>query len=257
MSQSVLGPDRTYRAANRLFAALFRLLDVRLDVRGAEHLPATGPAVVATNHTGYLDFTFVGRAARDRGRFVRFMAKKSVFTARLSGHFMRAMHHVPVDRTSGARAYRHALRLLDAGEIVGVFPEATISRSWLLKPFRRGAAGLAVNRGVPLVPVIVWGGHRLVTVDGRRTLRRGLPVTVLVGEALHPARGETAEALSLRLRVSMEALLAEAIDTYPAMPTTAEDRWWLPHDRGGSAPDPETAAGLDRAAVARGGHTLD
>ena len=55
----------------------------------------------------------------------------------------------------------------------------------------------------------------------------------------------------------MEALLDEAIDTYPASPANDDDRWWLPHDRGGTAPDPETAAVLDREAVARIGDTFE
>ena len=107
------------------------------------------------------------------------------------------------------------MRLIDDGQLVGVFPEATISRSWLLKPFKRGAAGLAVSRQVPLVPVVVWGGHRIYTVDGHRSLRRRMPITVSVGEPLIPGDGETIDELSARLHTAMEALLDEAIDTYP------------------------------------------
>ena len=253
----MLGSDRTYRVVVRIFGTVFRLMGYRFDVRGGEHLPAEGPGVVAANHIGFLDFTFIGYAARTRKRHVRFMAKRSIFELPVVGRIMRGMHHIPVDRRSGARAYRQGLRMLEAGQLVGVFPEATISRSWLLKPFRRGAAGLAVNQQVPLIPVVVWGGHRIYTVDGHRSLRRRMPVTIIVGEALTPLDGETVDELSLRLRVSMDVLLAEAIDTYPAMPRNDEDRWWLPHDRGGGAPDPETAAILDREAVARIGDVFE
>jgi 1-acyl-sn-glycerol-3-phosphate acyltransferase len=249
--------DRTYRVAVRIFGAVFRLLGYRFDVRGAERLPSSGPGVVAANHIGFLDFTFIGYASRERARFVRFMAKRSVFEAPALGHLMRAMGHIPVDRRSGARAYRQALRLLDDGQLVGVFPEATISRSWLLKPFRRGAAGLAVNRRVPLIPVIVWGGHRVFTVDGHWTLRRRIPITIMVGQALRAGEDETVDELSSRLRTSMAALLTEAIDTYPVKPSNDADRWWLPSDRGGSAPDPATAAVLDREAVARIGDIFE
>jgi len=252
-----IGADRTYRLAIRLFGTLFRVMGYRFDVRGVEHIPTDGPAVVAGNHIGFLDFTFVGYAARPRGRHIRFMAKRSVFELPVVGRLMRAMHHVPVDRMHGASAYRRALRLLDAGQVVGVFPEATISRSWLLKPFRRGAAGLAVSRGVPLVPAVVWGGHRILTVDGHRTLRRGMPVTIIVGEPLHAAPGESVDELSARLHLRMEELLAEAIDGYPDTPRDEHDRWWLPHDRGGSAPDVDTAAALDREAVARIGDAFE
>lgn len=243
--------DRTYRTVVRLVAGFFRLLGLRITVRGAEHLPATGPAVLATNHTGFLDFTFVGYAGRERGRLVRFMSKLSVFESRLSGWLMRAMRHIPVDRWSGAIAYRRALSLLDEGEIVGVFPEATISRSWLVKGLKPGAAGLAISRSVPLLPVVVWGSHRIMTVDGHRSLRRGKAVTILIGEPLRPADGESIAGLTERLRIAMSELLNEAIRSYPDKPRSDADRWWLPHDRGGSAPPPDVAAVLDRAALAR------
>ena len=241
----------------RVFGILFRLMGYRFDVRGIENVPAEGPGVIAGNHIGFLDFTFIGYATRPRGRRVRFMAKRSVFELPVVGRLMRAMCHIPVDRRSGARAYRQALRLVDAGELVGVFPEATISRSWLLKPFKRGAAGIAVSRHVPLVPVVVWGGHRILTVDGHRSLRRRMPLTIIVGEALVPGDGESVDALNARLHSRMEELLDEAIDTYPDAPRDEADRWWLPHDRGGSAPDVETAAVLDREAVARIGDIFE
>ena len=247
----------TYRIVNRIFATLFALMGYRFDVRGAEHIPATGPGVLAGNHIGFLDFTFIGYAARLRDRHVRFMAKRSVFELPVAGWLMRRMRHIPVDRREGWRAYRQGLLMIDDGQLVGVFPEATISRSWLLKPFKRGAAGFAVSRRVPLVPVVVWGGHRVYTVDGHRSLRRRVPITVSVGEALIPADGETIDELSARLHLAMEALLDEAIDTYPERPRNDDDRWWVPHNRGGTAPDPETAAVLDREAVARIGDTFE
>lgn len=229
----------------------------RIDVRGIEFIPAEGPAVIAGNHIGFLDFTFIGYAARPHRRFIRFMTKSSTFQVPVVGRLMHAMGHIPVERRSGAQAYRQGLRLLDSGELVGVFPEATISRSWLLKPFKRGAAGLAVNRGVPLVPVVVWGGHRIFTVDGHRSLRRRIPVTIVVGEPLLAADGESVDALSIRLHLAMEELLDEAISSYPETPRNDADKWWLPSDRGGTAPDPETAAVLDREAVARIGDTFE
>ncbi len=241
----------------RVFAVVFRAMGYRFDVRGIDHIPTRGGAVVAGNHIGFLDFTFIGYAARPRGRHIRFMAKRSVFDLPVVGRLMRAMRHIPVDRKIGWPAARQGLDLVRDGEIVGVFPEATISRSWLLKPFRRGAAGIAHHHGAPLIPVVVWGGHRILTVDGHRTLRRRVPITIMVGEPLVAESGETVDELSLRLHVRMESLLDEAIDTYPESPRSEHDRWWLPHDRGGTAPDPATAAVLDREAVARIGDTFE
>ena len=104
------------------------------------------------NHTGYLDFAYAGLAAQRSGRLVRFMAKDSVFTHRVSGPLMRGMKHIPVDRAAGAGSYAAAVDALRDGEIVGVFPEATISRSFELKDFKNGAARMAAEAGVPILP---------------------------------------------------------------------------------------------------------
>ena len=69
--------------------------------------------------------------------------------------------------------------------------------------------------------------------------------------------GESVDDLSARLHTSMEALLDEAIDTYPEQPRNDADRWWLPSTKGGGAPDVETAARLDREALARIGDSID
>ncbi|MET1039317.1 MAG: lysophospholipid acyltransferase family protein [Aeromicrobium sp.] len=243
--------------AVRLFGTLFRLMGYRFDVRGIEHIPTHGPGVVVGNHIGFLDFTFIGYAARPRGRHIRFMAKRSVFEVPVLGGLMRSMGHIPVDRKAGWHAARVGLDRVRDGELIGVFPEATISRSWLLKPFRRGAAGIALHHRAPLIPVVVWGGHRILTVDGHWSLRRHMPITIRVGAPLVAGDGETVDELSARLRASMTTLLDDAIDTYPESPRDEADRWWLPHDRGGAAPDALTAAVLDREAVARIGDIFE
>lgn len=249
--------DLVYRSVVRACGALFRLQGYRFDVRGVEHLPATGPAVLASNHQSFIDFTLVGRATRERGRLVRFMAKRSLFGRNLLGWLMRRMGHLPVERGHGAVAYRRALRLVEAGEIVGLFPEATISRSWLIKPLRPGAAAIALRCDAPLIPVVTWGGHRILTVDGRRSLRRRIAVTVLVGPPIERRDDDTIATLTERLRAALTELLDTAIETYPDVPRNDDDRWWLPHDRGGTAPDPETAHELDLAGVLRVGDVLE
>ena len=72
---------------------------------------------------------------------------------------------IPVDRRAGAGAYAVAVERLRAGEIVGVYPEATISRSFELKEFKTGAARMALEARVPIVPLIVWGAQRMWTKD--------------------------------------------------------------------------------------------
>lgn len=236
--------DLTYRLVIRAFRLVFWLLGLRFDVRGADRLPRNGPAILASNHLSYLDFAFVGLAAGQQGRFVRFMAKEAVFRNGLCGPLMRAMGHIPVDRSSGAAAYRRAARTLDQAEFVGIFPEATISRSWRLSSFKLGAATLAVKQQVPLYPVILWGGQRILTVDRHWSLRRGKAITVLVGEPLRPAPTAARADVDAELRRRMQVLLDEALRDYPESPADDSDRWWLPADLGGTAPNqaPRTVA---------------
>src|SRR3954467_4514684 len=150
--------DRPYRFVIRLALIVFRLFRFRFDVRGSEHVPATGGAIICSNHVSYFDFTFLGLAALPQHRMVRFMAKSGVFGHWFAGPFMRAMRHIPVDRTAGAAAFETAIRALKDGEVVGVFPEATISSSFTVKDLKAGAARMAVDAGGPLIPAAAWGG---------------------------------------------------------------------------------------------------
>ncbi|WNV77750.1 1-acyl-sn-glycerol-3-phosphate acyltransferase [Geodermatophilus sp. DSM 44513] len=241
--------DRAYRTVIRLVLVAFRLLGFRFDVRGSEHVPAAGGAVVCSNHVSYLDFTFLGLAALPRQRLVRFMAKESVFRHGVSGPLMRAMHHIPVDRRAGAAAFDLAVRALKDGEVVGVFPEATISSSFQVKDLKAGAARMAISAGVPVLPAAVWGGQRVFTKHHPLELRRGVAVTVVLGEPIHPEPGEEPRQLLQRIRTAMEALVDSAQRTYPQQPAGPEDRWWQPVHLGGTAPTLEEAARLDSGDV--------
>jgi 1-acyl-sn-glycerol-3-phosphate acyltransferase len=158
---------------------------------------------------------------------------------------MRAMQHIPVDRAAGTAAFEAAVRALKDGKVVGVFPEATISRSFTVKDLKAGVARMAVQSGAPIIPAAVWGGQRIATKGHKVVLRRGVPVTVILGEAIVPEPGEKAQAILRRTRAAMEALLDEAQRTYPDQPAGPDDRWWLPVHLGGTAPTPEEAAVQD------------
>ena len=219
---------------------------LRFTMSGTEHVPRTGGAVMAINHIGYFDFTYAGLAARPAGRFVRFMAKEEVFTHRVSGPLMRGMHHIPVDRDAGSASFRAALLALKQGEIVGVFPEATISRSFELKEFKAGAVRLAMSARVPILPTVIWGSQRVWTKGHPKRLgRTRVPITVAVGEPLTGARGENPVAVSETLRARMQQMLHEAQETYVDRPQGPDDTWWQPRRLGGSAPTPEEAAEMD------------
>jgi 1-acyl-sn-glycerol-3-phosphate acyltransferase len=236
--------DRPYRFVIRLALVIFRLFGFRFDIRGSEHVPATGGAIICSNHVSFFDFTFLGLGAISQHRLVRFMAKSSVFAHWFAGPFMRAMQHIPVDRKAGAAAFESAVRALKDGEVVGVFPEATISTSFTVKDLKAGAARMAVDAGVPIIPAAVWGGHRIAT-KGKVQLRRGVPITVILGEPIVPAPGEKAQPLLRRTKAAMEALLDEAQRSYPDQPAGPDDRWWLPAHLGGTAPTPESATAQD------------
>src|SRR3954470_16245494 len=237
--------DRPYRIVIRLALIVFRLFRFRFDVRGQEHVPAQGGAVICSNHVSFLDFTYLGLAALPQHRMVRFMAKSDVFEHWFSGPFMRAMQHIPVDRTAGAAAFDRAVKALKDGQVVGVFPEATISSSFTVKDLKAGAARMAVDAGVPIIPAAVWGGHRIATKNHDVVLRRGVPVTVIIGEPIQPEPGERAQSLLRRTRAAMEQLLEEAQRSYPDRPADEADRWWLPAHLGGTAPTREEAAVQD------------
>src|SRR5688500_1066471 len=110
--------DRPYRFIIRIALIVFRLFGFRFDVRGSEHVPATGGAIIASNHVSFFDFTFLGLGALPQHRLVRFMAKSAVFEHGFAGRFMRAMRHIPVDRKAGAAAFDLAVRALKDGEVV-------------------------------------------------------------------------------------------------------------------------------------------
>jgi len=242
--------DLPYRIVNRFMLGLFRVLDLRFDVQGAENIPPIAGAVIASNHVSYLDFIFVGLAGYKRGRLVRFMAKNSVFTSKVSGPWMRGMHHIPVDREAGAAAFEVAVTALQDGELVGIFPEATISRSWELKKFKTGVARLALQAEVPIVPMVVWGGQRVLTVDKRYSLRRGRAISILVGKPLVPNEGAKAGRVMLDLHACMNDLLAQVQHDYPQRPAGPDDHWWLPRHLGGTAPSMEKARELEETVLA-------
>jgi 1-acyl-sn-glycerol-3-phosphate acyltransferase len=226
----------------------FMVLDLKFRMTGTEHVPRTGGAVLALNHISYVDFVIGGFGAQPSDRLVRFMAKESLFRNKYSGPLMRGMHHIPVDRGAGAASYREALRYLRDGEIVGVFPEATISRSFELKEFKSGTVRMAAAAGVPVVPMVLWGTQRMMTKDHPRDFSRHQRVSITVGEPITVTRADDATEATEHLRKSMSGLLDSSIRAYHEQPAGA---WWLPASYGGGAPTLEEAERLDQEELRR------
>ncbi|KRF20552.1 glycerol acyltransferase [Nocardioides sp. Soil797] len=237
--------DFTYPSIIATAKLGFRALGLRFTLSGTEHVPREGGVLLACNHIGYADFVFGGLAANPSGRNVRFMAKKEIFDHRIAGPVMRSMHHIEVDRGEGIQSFHDAVRYLRDGEAVGIFPEATISRSFQIKEIKTGAVRIAAEAGVPLLPVIMWGTHRLITKDHPKDFSRGKTIALAVGEPMHPT-GENPVAETAELKRRLESVLDETIRNYPS-DEQPEGSWWLPAAYGGSAPTLEEAERLDIA----------
>ncbi|HQY95786.1 MAG TPA: lysophospholipid acyltransferase family protein [Phycicoccus sp.] len=218
-----------------LARTVFFAQGLRFTMVGEENVPTVGGAVMAINHTGYFDFTYAGLAARRSRRLVRFMAKKSVFGHRVAGPLMRGMKHIPVDRRAGGAAFDAAVAALRGGEIVGVFPEATMSRAYELKPFKPGAVKMALDAGVPILPTTVWGSQRVWSKNvPKHLLRSNIPVHVTVGAPLVVGADESVADANERLRAVMQAQLDAQQAVYPAL--SGDDLIYLPARLGGQAP---------------------
>lgn len=231
-------PD-LYPLGEVVFEAGFRLLDIRLRSFGHEHIPASGPAVLASNHIGYLDFCFVMLAMPRPRRRVRFVARREVFAHPLAGPLMRGLRQIEADPYGDANAaVRSGVDVLRAGGVVGIHPEGTISPSFVPRPGRTGAVRMAQVTGAPLIPVGVWGSHRLLTKWRPRSLRRGIPVDVHYGPPVG-TEGDPVEVTG-RLLAAIADLVAAAQEDYPETPAAGDD-WWLPAHLGGGALTPEEA----------------
>lgn len=237
--------DLTYPPVILTAKTGFRLLGQRFQMTGTENVPRSGGVLLAYNHIGYVDFVYGGFAAHPSRRLVRFMAKREIFDNKFGGPLMRSLHHIEVDRGEGVASYRTAVEYLRAGEAVGIFPEATISRSMELKEFKSGAVRIAADAGVPIVPVILWGTQRMMTKDHPRDFSRGKTIAITVGAPLHPT-GENPVEETAELHRVMSEMLTETIRSYPA-DEQPPGSWWLPAAHGGSAPTLEEATLLDAA----------
>jgi 1-acyl-sn-glycerol-3-phosphate acyltransferase len=216
--------------------SFWKCLGLKFTFEGEAHIPRKGGAILAMNHIGYLDFALIGTAALPANRLVRFMAKKEIFDNKLAGPLMRGMHHINVDRNNGSASFVAALRALRSGEIVGIFPEGTISKSFEIKELKSGAVRLAMGSGVPVIPTVVWGSQRIWTKGVKRDLRRkNVPIFVTFGEPLHFEKGGDVEAGEKILREKLISLLHEVQEKYP---DSHIGQRWAPLRLGGTAPAP-------------------
>jgi 1-acyl-sn-glycerol-3-phosphate acyltransferase len=162
-------------------------------VIGAEFVPATGGAILAGNHISVADSFFTPLYIKRR---VSYLAKSEYFTekgikGRLKKLFFSAMGQVPVDR-SGASAARAALdtgiRLLNEGQLLGIYPEGTRSPDGRLYKGKTGVARMALEAGVPVVPVVMIGTDKVNPIGSK--MWRPHRITMVVGRPLDFSRYE-------------------------------------------------------------------
>ena len=179
----------------------------RVRITGREHVPESGPCVLAANHVSVLDGFFLGIAVT---RQVRFMAKSELYRVPVVKQILLAAGAFPVRRGADAgRAVAAGVKLLEQGAVVGLFPEGT-SLPDEKRGYKRGAARLALATGAPLIPVALIGTH--LTLEPR-THRISLPrVRIVIGEPLRVERQEPTEQaateLTARLQKAIETLRA-------------------------------------------------
>ena len=228
--------DLVYPPVIVLIKSFWKYLGLNFDFQCQENVPLKGGAILAINHTSYLDFALAGTAALPAKRYVRFMAKKEIFDNKIAGPLMRGMHHINVDRSNGSASFVAALRSLKDGEIIGIFPEGTISTSFEIKGLKSGAVRLAIGAGVPVIPTIVWGGQRIYTKGVKPNFKRNkFPISVSFGEPIFYSRETDVEVAEAHLRDVMIEMLHKVQEKYP---DSHLGQRWAPVRLGGTAPAP-------------------
>jgi 1-acyl-sn-glycerol-3-phosphate acyltransferase len=234
-----------YSTAIGLGRTLFAGLRIKHAATGLENIPADGGAVFAMTHFGYLEFALVEwQTWLHNRRRIRFMATKRAFDKPGVGWLLRGMRHISVDMKAGAAAFGDAVEALKSGELVGVFPEAGVSSSFTVRELKSGAARLARDAGVPIIPVAVWGGQRLLTKNRSIPLRQrfGVPVRFAFGAPISIGETDDITGATEALRATMQTM----VDTLQAnYPVDGTGQWWQPRSLGGTAPTVAEAAEAD------------
>lgn len=197
----------------------------RWTFEGIRHVPVSGPVLLASNHVSYLDPFTIGYLCLLRQRRVRFLAKQELFEKPGLGWIFENARHIPVARGTytAAGSLDAAAGALHAGELVCVFPEGTISPGLDPMPAKTGTARLAIETGVPVVPLGVWGSHRILTKHRKPKPAWGIAQTMVVGPPLQFTPDDDVYLATDAIMAAIVHCVARAREIYPQREPGA---WW-------------------------------
>lgn len=206
--------------------ALEHGLDWTID--GVEHIPEEGPVLLAANHISHLDALCLAYAGELRGRRTRFLAKAELFSVPLLGTILRGVGDIPAGSRKGTSepTLTAALEALAAGWCLAMFPEGKISSDLEPLPGRTGVARLARSARVPVVPVGLWGTHRIWAKGRVPRPRPGVAQVVAVGAPIVVAPDDEHHAATDRIMAGICAQVSRARELYPQRPAPGEASWW-------------------------------
>jgi 1-acyl-sn-glycerol-3-phosphate acyltransferase len=188
----------------------------RVRVEGVEHVPASGPAILAFNHVSVLDGPALGiETARRRRREVRFLVAAEIFRHRFYGRVLRSFDQIPIRRgEQDAHALDTAVETVRSGALAAIAPEGRVSDDPEagLQRIRSGCARIALPTGAPVIPVGMWGAQRRWPWRGPNWSRiwHRVPLAIVYGPAVHPRPEDDLESFGLRLGAALEQQVRRA-----------------------------------------------
>ena len=208
-----LGTNAAFRIGAGVLRPILSLI-VKRDWRGTEKMPKTGAAIVVCNHLSYLDPLTFTHFLYNNGRAPRYLGKESVFRVPFIGWFIKAAGQIPVNRESkdAIKGFEHAIAVLKAGHMLGVYPEGTLTRDENLWPMKAktGVARLALETDTPVYPCASWGPERVIPPYGKRIkLFPRTKVSVIMGDAVDLSKWRGKGSDPIAVEEASEAIMDE------------------------------------------------
>jgi 1-acyl-sn-glycerol-3-phosphate acyltransferase len=181
-----LGTNPTFKICAGILIPIISLITKRTWT-GAENIPKSGAAIVASNHLSYFDVLNLTHFLFKKGRAPRYLGKVGVFQVPIIGRILLAAGQVPVERETpnAGKAVDHAKRLLESGHLLGVYPEGTLTRDLDHWPMiaKTGLARLALSTNTQVIPVAQWGSQILMpTYSKKIKLFPRTKITIVAGK---------------------------------------------------------------------------